>query len=174
MRKYIFLTLQLLCVQFAFSQAELLKYGDFESWITRDIKESALMGGQTKRLYEVGPEGKFDGDGHTLSGFYIKRDAMAADASELGIYDIQSEGCCYITFKAKDDAKRLDLMIKNIILRDGLETSELVFDGECPMFDKFDEYIPAELLRDAYAVDRLRRDEVFFRFTNEEMETTTR
>ena len=61
MRKYIFLTLQLLCVQFVFSQAELLKYGDFESWITRDIKESALMGGQTKRLYEVGPEGKFDG-----------------------------------------------------------------------------------------------------------------
>ncbi len=61
MKRYIFFTLQMLCVQFAFSQAELLKYGDFESWITRDIKESALMGGQTKRLYEVGPEGKFDG-----------------------------------------------------------------------------------------------------------------
>ncbi len=33
-------------------------------------------------------EGKFDGDGHTLSGFYIKHDAMAADASELGIFGI--------------------------------------------------------------------------------------
>ena len=50
MKRYIFLTLQMLCVQFAFSQAELLKYGDFESWITRDIKESALMG-ITKRTF---------------------------------------------------------------------------------------------------------------------------
>lgn len=33
-------------------------------------------------------EGKFDGDGHTLSGFYIKHDAMAANASELGIFGV--------------------------------------------------------------------------------------
>ncbi len=33
-------------------------------------------------------EGKFDGDGHTLSGFYIKHDAMSADASELGVFGI--------------------------------------------------------------------------------------
>ena len=103
----------------------------------------------------------------TCSFRTLKR-LMQKYASELGIYDIQSEGCCYITFKAKDEsAKRLDNLIKNVILRDGLETSELVFDGECPMFDKFDEYIPAELLRDAYAVDRLRADEVIFRFCDE-------
>ncbi|MBQ3499193.1 MAG: InlB B-repeat-containing protein [Clostridia bacterium] len=33
-------------------------------------------------------EGDFDGDGHTLSGFYIKYDAMAANASELGIFGV--------------------------------------------------------------------------------------
>ena len=33
-------------------------------------------------------EGKFDGNGHTLSGFYIKHDAMAANASELGIFGV--------------------------------------------------------------------------------------
>lgn len=33
-------------------------------------------------------EGCFDGGGHTLSGFYIKHDAMAANASELGIFGI--------------------------------------------------------------------------------------
>lgn len=33
-------------------------------------------------------EGNFYGDGHTLSGFYIKHDAMAANASELGIFGI--------------------------------------------------------------------------------------
>ncbi len=36
-------------------------------------------------------QGKFDGDGHTLSGFYIKHDAMAANASELGIFGATTE-----------------------------------------------------------------------------------
>ena len=36
-------------------------------------------------------EGDFDGDGHTLSGFYIKHDAMSADASELGIFGAITE-----------------------------------------------------------------------------------
>ena len=86
-------------------------------------------------------------------------------SSELGISDIQSEGCCYITFKAKPDVgKNLMFGIRAILERDGLDTFSLVNGGECPVFDKFDEYIPAELLRDAYAIDRLRADEIFERF----------
>lgn len=86
-------------------------------------------------------------------------------AAELGISDIQSEGCCYITFKAKTDAgKSLLFNIRSILERDGLDTFSLVDASECPVFDKFDDYIPAELLRDAYAVDRLFADEVIERF----------
>lgn len=33
----------------------LMKYGDFEHWITRTVKESSLLGGHTLHLYEVGP-----------------------------------------------------------------------------------------------------------------------
>ena len=44
-----------------FAQEELVKFGDFESWITRSIKESVLVGGKTQTLYEVGPKGTFDG-----------------------------------------------------------------------------------------------------------------
>ncbi len=36
-------------------------------------------------------EGSFDGNGHTLSGFYIKHDAMAANASELGIFGVVTD-----------------------------------------------------------------------------------
>lgn len=36
---------------------ELLPFGDFNSWYVRKIKESALMGGKTKTLYEVAPNG---------------------------------------------------------------------------------------------------------------------
>ena len=34
---------------------ELVKYGDFESWITRNIKESGIIGGKRKTLVEIGP-----------------------------------------------------------------------------------------------------------------------
>ncbi|MBQ9069805.1 MAG: DEAD/DEAH box helicase [Clostridia bacterium] len=86
-------------------------------------------------------------------------------ASELGISDIQSESCHYIKFKAREDAGRNILFgIRDIIARDGIDTLALVRDGECPVFDKYDEYIPPELLREAYARDRLFADEVIERF----------
>ena len=102
--------------------------------------------------------------------FRTLRRFMQKNSSELGISDIQSEGCCYITFKAKDEdvGRNLVAAIANIIERDGLDTHELLFGGECPMYDKFDEFIPAELLRDAYAEDRLFADEVIERFCGKE------
>lgn len=35
---------------------EPIPFGDFESWATREIKESGIIGGRTKLLYAVGPE----------------------------------------------------------------------------------------------------------------------
>ncbi|MBO7119347.1 MAG: PCMD domain-containing protein [Bacteroidaceae bacterium] len=43
------------------AEEELVKFGNFDSWITRTIKESVLVGGKTQTLYEVGPKGTFDG-----------------------------------------------------------------------------------------------------------------
>ena len=84
-------------------------------------------------------------------------------SGELGISDIQSEGCYYITFKAKDKLQ-LDMHIAEIIQREGLDTEALVGDGECPIYDKYDEYIPPELLRTAYARDRLDGSEIIERY----------
>ncbi len=96
--------------------------------------------------------------------FRTTRRLLKKYSSELGVYDIQSEGCVYITFKAKEGGQDLAERISNIISRDGLDTYSLVFSGEFPVFDKYDEYIPRELLCDAYAVDRLTADEVIERF----------
>ena len=41
------------------AQEELIKYGDFESWVTRTIKESGIIGGKTKTLLEIGPNMKY-------------------------------------------------------------------------------------------------------------------
>ena len=37
------------------AQQELIKYGDFDQWIVRNIKESRIIGGDTKQLSEIGP-----------------------------------------------------------------------------------------------------------------------
>ncbi len=93
--------------------------------------------------------------------FRTMRRLLQRNAAELGISDIQSEGCCYITFKAKRDAgDHLLTTLEAIIDREGLDTRTLVREGECPVFSKYDEYIPAELLRDAYALDRLTAEEI--------------
>lgn len=94
----------------------------------------------------------------------LKR-TLQKNALELGIFDIQSELCYYITFKAKEDAgKNLLFGIRRIIERGDLVAEKLVFDGECPVFDKFDDFIPPSLLRKAYAADRLCAEEVIERF----------
>ncbi len=36
---------------------EAIKYGNFDQWITRNIKESKILGGQTRQVYEIGPAG---------------------------------------------------------------------------------------------------------------------
>ena len=43
------------------AEEDLIKYGNFESWITRSIEESAIVGGKKQTLYEIGPKGTFDG-----------------------------------------------------------------------------------------------------------------
>ena len=97
--------------------------------------------------------------------FRTTRRFLQKHAAELGLSDIQSEGCNYITFKAKGNAARdLIAAMQDIIAREGVDPYDLVFDGECPVFDKFDDYIPPELLRAAYAEDRLCVEEFKERF----------
>lgn len=43
-------------------RVEPVAYGDFDTWVTRNIKESAVLGGNTVQVYAVGPEKTVDGD----------------------------------------------------------------------------------------------------------------
>lgn len=97
--------------------------------------------------------------------FRTIRRFLQKNASELGISDIQSEGCCYITFKQPNgNADALFESIRDIIRRNGVVAEDLVFGSECPIFEKYDDYIPPNLLRIGYATDRLCPDEVVERF----------
>ena len=41
---------------------EPIKYGDFSNWYTREIKESKIIGGKTKTVYEIAPKGHTTGN----------------------------------------------------------------------------------------------------------------
>jgi len=41
---------------------EPIKYGDMEQWVTRNIKESAIIGGQRKTVYAIGPTATVSGN----------------------------------------------------------------------------------------------------------------
>ena len=76
-------------------------------------------------------------------------------APEFAISGIESGGSCYITFrmeKGSTDALEQRLASAFSALK---STDMLVSQKELPVFEKYDEYVPAELLRSAFARDRL-------------------
>ncbi len=95
----------------------------------------------------------------TLRRFLLK------NSQRLGISALECEGCCYMTFKAwQKDGVALLSRISTILNNEGIDSECLVSQNESPAFDKFDPYIPAELLRRAYMADRLSPEEVKIRF----------
>lgn len=43
-------------------KTELIPFGDFESWLNRDIKESFILGGEQKRIFAIAPKGVLTGE----------------------------------------------------------------------------------------------------------------
>ncbi len=92
--------------------------------------------------------------------FRTLRKVMSKNADVLKISNIEYEGCCYITFRYEGSDTETLCRTLNRICRDGIDTESLVSKNESPIFEKYDDHIPGELLRRAYAADRLRTDEM--------------
>ncbi|MCF0174583.1 MAG: PCMD domain-containing protein [Bacteroidales bacterium] len=56
--RQIFLTFSftLLAVSSDLCAQTLIPFGDFEEWVTREMKESGILGGKTRTMYNIGPE----------------------------------------------------------------------------------------------------------------------
>ena len=100
--------------------------------------------------------------------FRTLRRYIALNAASLGISGITSEGCYYINFKLSTlSAKEFMTHLFSILGRDGVKTKELIAPSELPIVEKYDDYIPAELLRKAYSTDRLCAEEIETLFADE-------
>ncbi|MDD4773443.1 MAG: DEAD/DEAH box helicase [Eubacteriales bacterium] len=96
--------------------------------------------------------------------FRTLRKFIARNGGEAKISGLEFDGCYYMTFKMeKGDDYRLIRRLCDKIGAEGIDKSALVGGNESPVFEKYDDCIPSELLRKAYTVDRLRTDEIMIR-----------
>ncbi len=95
--------------------------------------------------------------------FRTVRRILRETGKKLDVSNLSYEGCYYISFRMSGgDGKALMEEISQSI-REGIRAEDLVSVTEAPVFEKYDDYVPAELLRRAYATDHLNTEEAFRR-----------
>ncbi len=81
-------------------------------------------------------------------------------AAEFGISGMDFEGCNYLTFRMeRGSEKELLARLDQLYSHASVSPLQLVSPKELPVFEKYDPYIPGDLLRHAYSVDRLNLPE---------------
>ena len=101
--------------------------------------------------------------------FRTLRRYLSKNATRFGLSGIEYEGCCFITFKMEKSTA--NALLDNIAadFAAGVDVADLVGGNETPAFDKYDDYVPSELLRRAYMTERLRTDEIKARFVDKKL-----
>lgn len=88
--------------------------------------------------------------------FRTVRKMLGMVASEFSISGMDFEGSCYITFRMeRGTPEGLLTRLTDLFENGTMSVHSLVSSKELPTFEKYDKYIPGDLLRHAYAEDRL-------------------
>ncbi len=96
--------------------------------------------------------------------FRTLRKFITHNAHRFRISGLEFEGCYYMTFKMENTSDyALIRGLCDIAGREGIDRESLVGESEMPVFEKYDDFVPSELLRRQYAADRLRTDEIAIR-----------
>ena len=92
--------------------------------------------------------------------FRTVRRLLKKQTSKFRLSGIEYEGCYYITFKMSEgDAGALAETLAAETEGEGIDRISLVSNTEVPVFEKYDDYIPAGLLQKAYAIDKLEKSD---------------
>ena len=92
--------------------------------------------------------------------FRTVRRVLKKQSARFRISGVEYAGCYYITFKMSDgNDYELARALAEEADGDGIDRELLVSNSEIPVFEKYDDYIPADLLRQAYAVDKLEKED---------------
>ena len=103
--------------------------------------------------------------------FRTLRKMLPICGRDLQITGVEYEGCNYITFKmSRGNAYDLITTLADAVRREAIHPQDLVSNSEIPVFEKYDDYVPADLLRHAYATDKLNLEEAAARILEIETE----
>ena len=91
--------------------------------------------------------------------FRTLRKLIQSRKKRFDITGLEYEGCYFIRFKMSkgNEFELFESLAQEA--EQGIDAQALIAGGEIPIFEKYDEYIPAELLRRAYATDKLNPGE---------------
>lgn len=113
---------------------DLIRFGDFESWVTRHIKESAIVGGAHKTLMEVGPETTIEknqayvnmgGSPWATSNVYAK--VCGVVKTNTSVYpDTHGNGKCAKLVTHTESAKAVGIVNITVLAAGSLYTGRLV------------------------------------------------
>lgn len=88
---------------------EPIKYGDFSNWVTRDVKESKLLGGATKTLHEIAPSRHIPGENKPYSNMggspwatsnaYAKVSGIVKGSGTVGPFNNNGNTCARMQAK---------------------------------------------------------------------------
>ncbi|MHC1694707.1 MAG: DEAD/DEAH box helicase [Eubacteriales bacterium] len=94
----------------------------------------------------------------TISFRSLRRFLASESKERFKMSNIEFDGCYYMTFRMERGTDYE--LIKHLSeVAPSVKTQDLIGPNELPIFEKYDEYIPGDLLRKSYAVDKLRTDE---------------
>ncbi len=142
----------LLCLSALASNAqrdELIKFADFEQWLRRDIKESAIIGGETKTIYEIAPNGHWNkangkqnvayrnqgGSPWATSNVYARVNGVTK-ANESTFKDKHGKGSCVKLETLIARVKALGLINISVLASGSIFTGEMiepVTDADAPL-----------------------------------------
>ena len=91
---------------------EPIQYGDFESWTSRTIYESGIIGGQTRTVYVIGPNNHIDGNIPYIYGPETQWSSSNVYAKVAGI----SKGSCSVEPEVRGNGRcaRLDTKMESV------------------------------------------------------------
>lgn len=133
LKKLLLTATVLTCATPSFAQEELVKFGDFEQWITRTIKESGIVGGATKTLVEVGPNGTMSnnepytnrgGSPWATSNVYAKM--MGVSKANVSVFkDKHNNGTCVRMTTNIEKAKAIGIINVTVLAGGSLFTGKM-------------------------------------------------
>jgi hypothetical protein len=117
-----------------FAEDELIKYGDFEQWITRHYKESAVIGGNRKTILEIGPTSTWPegepyvnkgGSPWATSNVYAKVSGVVKTNASVYRDSHEGHGSCIKLVTHEEAVKVIGLINIRVLAAGSLFTGEM-------------------------------------------------